>query len=110
MIIAWQTVNAVRHQNSHFTRGFLIVAPGITIKDRLRVLQPIGAALAGIWATCGAWANELNSPPAKGAQSRETITRNRPGRMGTLHSVEMGLPTIIHPHARKFNRLNGKSQ
>lgn len=40
MIIAWQTVNPVRHQNSHFTRGFLIVAPGITIKDRLRVLQP----------------------------------------------------------------------
>jgi type III restriction enzyme len=41
MIIAWQAVNAVRRPNSkHFTRGFLIVAPGITIKDRLRVLQP----------------------------------------------------------------------
>ena len=39
MLIAWQTVNAVRHPNSkHFSRGFLIVAPGITIKDRLRVL------------------------------------------------------------------------
>ena len=41
MLIAWQTVNAVRHPNSRrFTRGFLVVAPGITIKDRLRVLQP----------------------------------------------------------------------
>src|SRR5687768_9035840 len=41
MIIAWQTVNAVRHPSSkRFTRGFLIVAPGLTIKDRLRVLQP----------------------------------------------------------------------
>jgi type III restriction enzyme len=41
MIIAWQTVNAVRHPGSkYFTRGFLIVTPGITIKDRLRVLQP----------------------------------------------------------------------
>ncbi len=41
MLIAWQTVNAVRHPNSkRFTRGFLIVAPGITIRDRLRVLQP----------------------------------------------------------------------
>ena len=41
MLIAWQTVNAVRHPGSkHFSRGFLIVAPGITIKDRLRVLQP----------------------------------------------------------------------
>ena len=41
MIIAWQTINAVRHPGStRFTRGFLIVTPGITIKDRLRVLQP----------------------------------------------------------------------
>jgi type III restriction enzyme len=41
MIIAWQTVNAVRRPGSKkYTRGFLIVAPGLTIKDRLRVLQP----------------------------------------------------------------------
>src|SRR5580704_8951944 len=40
MIIAWQTINAVRHPGSkHFTRGFLVVTPGLTIKDRLRVLQ-----------------------------------------------------------------------
>ena len=41
MIIAWQTVNAVRRPTSkNFTRGFLICTPGLTIKDRLRVLQP----------------------------------------------------------------------
>ncbi|MGO8901719.1 MAG: BPTD_3080 family restriction endonuclease [Isosphaeraceae bacterium] len=41
MLIAWQTINAVRRPGSkQFTRGFLVVAPGITIKDRLRVLQP----------------------------------------------------------------------
>ena len=41
MLIAWQTVNAVRSPSSkQFTRGFLIVTPGITIRDRLRVLQP----------------------------------------------------------------------
>jgi type III restriction enzyme len=41
MLIAWQTVNAVRRAGSkNFTRGFLICAPGLTIKDRLRVLQP----------------------------------------------------------------------
>jgi type III restriction enzyme len=41
MLIAWQTVNAVRRPgSSHFTRGFLVVAPGLTIKDRLSVLQP----------------------------------------------------------------------
>lgn len=40
MLIAWQTVNAVRRDSKLFTRGFLVVAPGLTIKDRLRVLQP----------------------------------------------------------------------
>lgn len=41
MIMAWQTINAVRSPGSDkFTRGFLIVTPGITIKDRLRELQP----------------------------------------------------------------------
>ena len=41
MLIAWQTINAVRRPNSaHFTRGFLVVAPGLTIRARLRVLQP----------------------------------------------------------------------
>jgi type III restriction enzyme len=41
MIIAWQTINAVRRpQGKRFTRAFLITTPGITIKDRLRVLQP----------------------------------------------------------------------
>lgn len=41
MLIAWQTINAVRRRGSKkFTRGFLVVAPGITIRDRLRVLHP----------------------------------------------------------------------
>ncbi|MDP3284066.1 MAG: DEAD/DEAH box helicase family protein, partial [Desulfobacterales bacterium] len=41
MLIAWQTINSVRRPNSRrFTRGFLIVAPGLTITDRFRVLQP----------------------------------------------------------------------
>ncbi len=41
MLIAWQTINAVRQPNRQkFTRGFLLVAPGLTIRDRLRVLQP----------------------------------------------------------------------
>src|SRR5439155_8757894 len=41
MLISWQTVNAVRRpQSNRFTRGFLVVTPGLTIKDRLRVLHP----------------------------------------------------------------------
>ena len=41
MLIAWHTINAVRRPSSpRFTRGFLVVTPGLTIKDRLRVLKP----------------------------------------------------------------------
>ena len=41
MLIAWQTANAVRSPSSRrYAKGFLIIAPGITIRDRLRVLDP----------------------------------------------------------------------
>ena len=41
MLIAWQTVNCVRKSASRkFSKAFLIVVPGITIRDRLRVLLP----------------------------------------------------------------------
>ncbi len=41
MLIAWQAINAARRSGSkNFTRGFLLVTPGLTIKDRLRVLLP----------------------------------------------------------------------
>ncbi|WP_130472611.1 BPTD_3080 family restriction endonuclease [Candidatus Magnetaquicoccus inordinatus] len=41
MLMAWQIVNALRHPKSRqFSRGFLLITPGITIRDRLRVLQP----------------------------------------------------------------------
>lgn len=40
MLITWQAVNAARKGSKDFSRAFLVIAPGITIKDRLRVLQP----------------------------------------------------------------------
>lgn len=41
MLIAWQTLNAARRpDDKNYTRGFLLVTPGLTIKDRLRVLLP----------------------------------------------------------------------
>ncbi len=41
MLIAWQAANAARSPGSRqFTNSFLVVAPGITIRDRLRVLLP----------------------------------------------------------------------
>ncbi len=41
MLIAWQAVNKlVNPQDARFSDTFLIVTPGITIRDRLRVLLP----------------------------------------------------------------------
>ena len=41
MLIAWQTLNKVQSpRDARFTNRFLVVTPGITIRDRLRVLLP----------------------------------------------------------------------
>jgi len=41
MLIAWQTANKMASpRDARFTKRFLIVTPGITIRDRLRVLVP----------------------------------------------------------------------
>lgn len=41
MLIAWQTANKVQSpRDARFAKRFLVVAPGVTIRDRLRVLQP----------------------------------------------------------------------
>ena len=41
MLIAWQSLNKLEHRrDARFADAFLIVAPGITIRDRLRVLLP----------------------------------------------------------------------
>ena len=41
MLIAWQTLNKVMSpKDARFVKRFLVVTPGITIRDRLRVLKP----------------------------------------------------------------------
>ncbi|MDN5763333.1 MAG: DEAD/DEAH box helicase family protein [Microlunatus sp.] len=42
MLIAWQTLNKITgaRSNSRYAKRFLVITPGITIRDRLRVLQP----------------------------------------------------------------------
>ncbi len=45
MLIAWQTLNAARARNStRFTDAFLVITPGLTVRDRLRVLLPADPA------------------------------------------------------------------
>src|SRR5690606_25607468 len=42
MVIAWQALNALTYpkRNKDFSRVALIVAPGLTVKERLQVLYP----------------------------------------------------------------------
>jgi type III restriction enzyme len=41
MLIAWQTINKVASpRDSRFAKRFLVITPGITIRDRLRVVDP----------------------------------------------------------------------
>jgi type III restriction enzyme len=41
MVIAWQILNKVTHpQDSRFSKHVLVIAPGLTVKKRLAVLQP----------------------------------------------------------------------
>ena len=76
MLIAWQTINAVRRPSSrNFSRGFLVVTPGITIRDRLRVLQP--------------------NDPAKLYESRELVP------VDMLRDLEQARIVITNFHAFK---------
>lgn len=43
MLIAWQVLNKVTYpQDPRFSKSIFIVAPGLTVKSRLQVLQPFG--------------------------------------------------------------------
>src|SRR3990172_13285161 len=43
MLIAWQVLNKVTYpQDARFSKNIFVVAPGLTVKSRLQVLQPFG--------------------------------------------------------------------
>jgi len=85
MLIAWQTINAVRRPSSRrFTRGFLVVTPGLTIRDRLRVLKP--------------------NDPDSYYQSRELV----PGDM--LGDLERAKIVITNYHALKLREITTLSK
>jgi type III restriction enzyme len=44
MVIAWHILNKVAYpQDARFSRNILVIAPGLTVKNRLAVLAPAGA-------------------------------------------------------------------
>lgn len=47
MFIAWQVLNKIAYPTDlRFSKNFLVVAPGLTVKDRLSVLEPGGEKLS----------------------------------------------------------------
>ncbi len=43
MLIAWQVLNKVTYsQDARFSKNILVIAPGLTVKERLKVLYPFG--------------------------------------------------------------------
>jgi len=43
MLIAWQVLNKITYpQDTRFSKYILAIAPGLTVKERLKVLQPFG--------------------------------------------------------------------
>src|SRR5207253_3087581 len=45
MVIAWQILNKVTYpQNTGFSKNVLVIAPGLTVKSRLAVLEPSNTA------------------------------------------------------------------
>ena len=54
MLIAWQTINKVHAPyDKTFAKRFLVVTPGLTIRDRLRVLLPINDEVRQVWREAG---------------------------------------------------------
>lgn len=92
LLIAWQAINAARRPNStRFTNGFLLVAPGITIRDRLRVLQPEEA-------------ENYFEDPRRRIVPPEMLGDLRRARVvvSNYHAFQLRETTPIKPEARKI--------
>lgn len=112
MIITWQVLNAHTYpkRNKDFSRAIFIVAPGLTVKDRLRVLYPgepdnyydvFGLCpsdalrqklnqvelLVENWHTLMPLKEADRSVVKKGAESDEAFTRRVLGKLATYKDI-----------------------
>ena len=71
MVIAWQVLNKVTYpQDTRFSKNVLVVAPGLTVKNRLAVLVPLWCetATSTSFASCLAVDGRLAPGPGHGAE------------------------------------------
>jgi type III restriction enzyme len=114
MVIAWHILNKVANgQDARFSRNVLVIAPGLTVKSRLAVLEPAatgnyyeafnivpsalldglrqGKVLVRNWHAL-AWETEeqikkRRRVDKRGAKSNEAYTREVLGEMASAHNV-----------------------
>ena len=112
MIIAWQTLNALAYpkRNKDFSKSVFVVAPGLTVRERLQVLLPGNPAnaydefvicpsealrqklnqaqiLIENWHTLMPLKQQDRSVVKKGAESDEAFTRRVLGKLASCKDI-----------------------
>lgn len=132
MVIAWQILNKVTYpQDARFSKNILVVAPGLTIKNRLAVLEPAavgnyydvfhivpaglsdklrqGRVLVRNWHAL-AWESEQQlkkrrSVDKRGVKSDEAYTREVLGEMANARNL-----LVINDEAHHAWRVNWEAE
>ncbi len=132
MVIAWHILNKVANaQDARFSKSVLLVAPGLTVKSRLAVLEPAGTdnyyeafniipsalldnlrqgkVLVRNWHAL-AWDSEeqirkRRSVDKRGVKSDEAYTREVLGEMAAAHNL-----LIINDEAHHAWRVNWEAE
>ncbi len=132
MVIAWQVLNKVAYpQDTRFSKHVLVMAPGLTVKNRLAVLEPSaagnyydafsivpsglldklrqGKVLVRNWHTL-AWDSEeqlkkRRSVDKRGVKSDEAYTREVLGEMAGAHNL-----LLINDEAHHAWRVNWEAE
>lgn len=134
MVIAWQILNKVAYpQDTRFTKNVLVIAPGLTVKSRLAVLEPTaignyyeefrivpsggdlmdklrqGKVLIHNWHTL-AWDSEEQIKKRRGVDKRgmksdEAYTREVLGEMANAHNL-----LVINDEAHHAWRVNWEAE
>ncbi|MDX9708527.1 MAG: DEAD/DEAH box helicase family protein [Trichloromonas sp.] len=130
MIVTWQVLNALTYpkRNKDFSKAIFIVAPGITVKERLRVLYPgetdnfydaFGLCpsealrqklnqmelLIENWHTLMPLKQTERSVVKKGAESDEAFTRRVLGKLATYRDI-----VIINDEAHHAYRIPAEAK
>jgi type III restriction enzyme len=132
MVIAWHILNKVTNpQDARFSKNVLVIAPGLTVKKRLAVLEPAGAGnyyeafdivpsalldklrqgkvLIRNWHSL-AWESEAQiqkrrSVDKRGVKSDEAYTREVLGEMANAHNL-----LVINDEAHHAWRVNWEAE